>query len=109
MGMASNGFIHFHNSDDRFCGSTQPGRQFAVDDCKVTCPKCRPLIMAMVTIQGTACPETMLVNEEDTPEQRAEMEAFYCKDSDDCPVSGSWCDCSDNEVLQARWAEAEAA
>jgi hypothetical protein len=32
--------IHFHHSDDRFCGSHQQMRRFATDPNKVTCADC---------------------------------------------------------------------
>jgi hypothetical protein len=32
--------IHFHNSDDRFCGSRSQSRQFSFEANKVTCQRC---------------------------------------------------------------------
>lgn len=32
--------VHFHHSDDRFCGSTGKFRCFALDPNEVTCPRC---------------------------------------------------------------------
>lgn len=33
--------IHFHSSDERFCGSRIKGRQFTFNTESVTCPVCR--------------------------------------------------------------------
>lgn len=33
--------IHFHHSDDRFCGLTKQFREFAIDANEVTCPTCK--------------------------------------------------------------------
>jgi hypothetical protein len=46
--------VHFHSSDDRFCGSTQPGRQFSLDQDAVTCPGCKGQDTLVLTPQGAA-------------------------------------------------------
>lgn len=33
--------IHFHHSDDRFCGSQEQPRRFTLDPNEVTCPDCQ--------------------------------------------------------------------
>lgn len=33
--------IHFHSSDERFCGSKRLGRRFTLSAHEVTCPVCR--------------------------------------------------------------------
>lgn len=33
--------IHFHSSDDRFCGSSAHGRGFTLDALEVTCRDCQ--------------------------------------------------------------------
>jgi hypothetical protein len=54
-------------------------------------------LMCMVSSQGTACPETVLLV--DTPEERADREARHCRGGPDDPVPGSWIDASDNEAV----------
>lgn len=33
--------IHFHSSDDRFCGDQQSARRFSLDPNEVTCAACQ--------------------------------------------------------------------
>jgi hypothetical protein len=33
--------IHFHSSDDRFCGAVETQRRFTLDPNKVTCGDCK--------------------------------------------------------------------
>lgn len=91
--------VHFHRSDDRFCGSEQQCRRFALNDAEVTCPACRHRTVAMVSCQGTACDETVLTGAEDTPDNRANIERQFCDGSFDAPIPGSWRDCSENAAL----------
>jgi len=67
-------------------------------------------VYALRSAQGTACAETVLREEEFTPERRAEVEATACRPSpwssaDDLPVPGTWMDVSDNDALvdRATW------
>jgi hypothetical protein len=62
-------------------------------------------IMALLSAQGSACVETALYGNEDTPGARACIEAAIggC----DPPVAGPWTDCSDNEALWPDWMEAD--
>lgn len=39
--MTATSEIHFHSSDDRFCGSTEQARRFSFDPHKVTCARCQ--------------------------------------------------------------------
>lgn len=57
-------------------------------------------IFAMLTACGTACAETALYGEEDTPEKRAEVEARCCGVGLDPPIAGTWTDVSENDALQ---------
>ena len=54
--------------------------------------------VAMVTKCGTACPETVLTDSEDTPEMRSAIEMQFCHGGDDAPVAGSWVDVTDNDA-----------
>jgi hypothetical protein len=62
-----------------------------------------PKIVALVSAQGTACLETGLYGADDTPENRAKIEATYCRPGawgdGDLPVPGTWIDVSDNEAF----------
>lgn len=61
----------------------------------------RHKIVALLSKQGTACYETTLYNDEDTPENRTKVEREYCHaDHIDPPIAGTWTDVSDNEALQ---------
>lgn len=44
--------IHFHSSDDRFCGSTKQGRRFTLDPNAVTCRKCAAQDTFVLSEQG---------------------------------------------------------
>jgi hypothetical protein len=33
--------VHFHSSDERFCGTRQQLRQFTFDPNAVSCPRCQ--------------------------------------------------------------------
>jgi Zn finger protein HypA/HybF involved in hydrogenase expression len=37
----SNRKIHFHSSDDRFCGCREVGRQFSMEVNEITCDSCK--------------------------------------------------------------------
>jgi hypothetical protein len=39
--MDKTGEVHFHSSDDRFCGSKQVARRFSLDENEVSCPHCK--------------------------------------------------------------------
>lgn len=64
-------------------------------------------IVAMVSRQGIACPETALHSTEDTPAARAEMERQWCHGNTDDPVAGSWRDVSNNEMIAEMFVERE--
>jgi hypothetical protein len=55
---------------------------------------------ALLSPQGTACPETVLDwREYQDPSNRLHTEKNYCKDGDrDAPVAGTWTDVTDNEA-----------
>lgn len=56
--------------------------------------------VALVTSQGTACSETVLYADEDTPEMRASIERQFCSRAGyDQPLPGTWTDVSDNDAL----------
>lgn len=63
----------------------------------------QPAYVAMLSMQGTMCPETLLRGDEDTPEKRANIEARvaegYYADHRDRPVPGSWTDVTNNEAI----------
>jgi hypothetical protein len=44
--------IHFHSSDDRFCGSAKIGRRFTLDENEVTCLDCKSNDRLILTEQG---------------------------------------------------------
>lgn len=46
--------IHFHGSDDRFCGSTHPIRRFTLDPNEVTCQACKDRDTFILSASGTA-------------------------------------------------------
>lgn len=48
----TNDVVHFHHSDDRFCGSRAKGREFTFDVDRVSCPKCEGKIGLFITEQG---------------------------------------------------------
>jgi hypothetical protein len=56
---------------------------------------------ALVSSQGTACAETVLYEDEYTPERRAYIEANIVRSMPaiDRPVLGSWTDVTDNDAL----------
>lgn len=57
-------------------------------------------LRALVSSQGTACTETCLCESCDSPRRRAKIDRESAIDlSPDAPVSGSWTDCSENDVL----------
>lgn len=61
-----------------------------------------PKIVALLTAEGTACVETALYDDEDTPDMRAKVEAevaTYAPDHGN-PIPGTWSDVSDNRFLQ---------
>lgn len=58
-------------------------------------------IVALLDSQGTACSETALFGDEDTPAARRLIEAAVVPWKPDAPIPGTWTDCSDNEYLQA--------
>lgn len=54
---------------------------------------------ALVSSQGTACAETILFENEYTPEGRARIERQFCNGTNDAPITGTWRDVSENEAL----------
>jgi hypothetical protein len=56
-------------------------------------------IIALLSAQGTACLETALSGDDDTPERRASVELACCTDDTDAPIPGTWTDVSDNEAF----------
>lgn len=58
-------------------------------------------VIALLSRQGTACPETALIDDEDTPVARRQVEATLIPDDPDpdAPVPGTWTDVSDNESI----------
>lgn len=56
-------------------------------------------IFALLSTQGTACAETVLHEEEYTPENRAEVERQSCGTGPDAPLPGTWTDVTDNEAI----------
>lgn len=107
--------IHFHSSDDRFCGSTEQCRQFTVNDDDVTCPACRginPLQkFGLVCAQGTLCVETILYGHEYTPEWRARIEAQFCTGRETAPIAGTWCDVTEgvDDLIRQGYCDGELA
>lgn len=61
-------------------------------------------IMALLSVQSTACVETALIDGEDTPENRAGIERMHCTGHRDAPLPGTWTNCSEDEAL---WPEGE--
>lgn len=60
-------------------------------------------IVALLSAQGTACLETALCGDEDTPENRAAVETVArCAAADRCDpaIPGTWTDVSDNEAFR---------
>lgn len=56
---------------------------------------------ALVSTQGTACPETVLLEHEYTPENKAKIEAWSQSQHYahwDRPVLGSWTEVTDNDA-----------
>jgi len=51
---------------------------------------------ALLSPQGTACPETVLTEEEYTPEWRAATEELCCNGGPDDPVRDTWTDVTKN-------------
>lgn len=46
------GKVHFHQSDERFCGSTKSARLISFDENQVTCGKCKAKDCLTITAQG---------------------------------------------------------
>jgi hypothetical protein len=44
--------IHFHSSDERFCGTKEKFRQFALDENSVTCQECKDADCLELSQQG---------------------------------------------------------
>lgn len=61
--------------------------------------KLRQVKIALVSDQGTACPETVLIDGEDTPENRQSIERQFCTGKRDAPIAGTWVDVSDNTAI----------
>lgn len=59
-------------------------------------------VVALLSAQGTACLETALYGEEDTPEKRAKVEVTIDHTLPDPPIPGTWADVSDNEAFDWR-------
>jgi hypothetical protein len=56
-------------------------------------------VVALLSQQGTACLETALYGEDDTPANRLRIEADICPRDPDPPVPGTWTDVSDNDAF----------
>lgn len=56
-------------------------------------------VIALASPQGTACAETALYENEDTPAARALIEAEFCTGSADAPVADTWMDVTDNTAI----------
>lgn len=56
-------------------------------------------IVALLTKSGTACSETALSGDEDTPEARERIENQFCTGHWDAPVKATWTDVSDNDAF----------
>jgi hypothetical protein len=56
----TNATVHFHSSDERFCGSTLPYRQFTLDPNDVTCAQCAAGDTFVLTEQGAAYVATLV-------------------------------------------------
>jgi hypothetical protein len=54
---------------------------------------------ALVSAQGTACAETVLLESEYTPEMRARIEAQIDPANSDAPIPGTWTDVTDNDAF----------
>lgn len=58
-------------------------------------------LYALVSEQGTACAETVLIGDEcNNPAVRAAIERQFCTGKPDAPIAGTWTDVSDNDYLQ---------
>lgn len=61
-------------------------------------------IFALLSEKGTACAETALVSDEDTPKNRAAIDAMAQREQDagvpDPPVPGTWTDVTDNDAIR---------
>lgn len=44
--------VHFHSSDDRFCGTDEMGRRFTLEPNDVTCELCMENDRLEITAQG---------------------------------------------------------
>lgn len=55
---------------------------------------------ALLSKQGTACPETVLTDKEYTPENRRRIEQWVEAQplTDDSPICGTWTDVSENDA-----------
>lgn len=62
----------------------------------------RARLYALLSTQGTACHETVLLAHEYTAEARARIEADIDPSNPDAPVPGTWTDCTENDALQGR-------
>lgn len=51
----ANTTIHFHSSDDRFCGSKEVARQFTLEPNDVTCGACQAKDTFTLSPSGRAC------------------------------------------------------
>jgi hypothetical protein len=58
-------------------------------------------LYALVSAQGTACAETVIRSDEDTPELRAIIEKRHCLNRPgwDDPIPGSWTEVTDNDAF----------
>ncbi len=54
---------------------------------------------ALVSDQGTACAETVLLEEEYTEKYRQRIEERFCRGRPDDPIRGTWTDVSDNDAV----------
>ena len=56
----------------------------------------RTKVVALLSAKGTGCIETALYGDDDTPENRAKVEATLMQGWDE-PVPGTWTDVTDND------------
>jgi len=63
----------------------------------------RTSLVCLVTAQGTACDETCLCDQHDTPEQRASIEEQVSSEKHSDPaIPGSWTDCTGNDLCRCQ-------
>ncbi len=55
---------------------------------------------ALLSPQGTACPESVLYDEEYTEAMRLKIEARFCDSKPDSPVANTWTNVTSNEACE---------